>query len=78
MACGGGTISIRGTTLEQAAGAEAQPFGGGYNSTLSAGVVTLGTQLDNGASIDLRFLFGVQQRGAYRFFIIVEALPLRR
>ena len=75
VACGGGTITVRGTTLEQAAGAEAQANGGGYNSTLSAGTVTLATQLANGASIDLRFLFGVQQRGAYRFFIVVEALP---
>jgi hypothetical protein len=75
VACGGGTITVRGTTLEQAAGAEEQTVGGGYNSTLSAGTVTLGTQLANGASIDLRFLFGVEQAGAYRFFIVVEALP---
>ncbi|HEY9285674.1 MAG TPA: lamin tail domain-containing protein [Pyrinomonadaceae bacterium] len=73
--CGGGTITVRGTTLEQAAAAEAQSSGGGYNSTLSAGTVTLGTQLANGASIDVRFFFGVQQRGAYRFFVVVEALP---
>jgi hypothetical protein len=75
VACGGGTITVRGTTLEQAAGAEAQSSGGGFNSTLSAGTVTLGTQLANGASVDLRFLFGVQQRGIYRVFIVVEALP---
>ena len=75
VACGGGTINVRGTTLEQAASGEAQPNGGGYNSTLSTGIVTIGTPLANGASIDLRFLFGVEQRGAYRFFIIVEALP---
>lgn len=75
VACGGGTITVRGTTLEQAAGAEAQSSGGGYNSTLSAGTVTLGTQLANGASVDVRFLFGLQQRGAHRFGFIVEALP---
>jgi hypothetical protein len=75
VACGGGTITIRGTTLEQAAGNEAQPSGGGFNSTLSAGTVTLGTQLANGASVDVRFLLGVQQVGAYRFFVVVEALP---
>ncbi|HLL76504.1 MAG TPA: lamin tail domain-containing protein [Pyrinomonadaceae bacterium] len=73
--CAGGTITVRGTTLEQAAAAEAQPSGGGFNSTLSAGTVTIGTQLANGASIDLRFLFGVEQAGAFRFFIVVEALP---
>ncbi|HEV3410803.1 MAG TPA: hypothetical protein VG095_10950, partial [Chthoniobacterales bacterium] len=75
VACGGGTITVRGTTLEQATGAESQASGGGYNSTLSAGTVTLGTQLANGASVDLRFLFGVEQRGVYRFGLIVEALP---
>ena len=75
VACGGGTITVRGTTLEQAAATEAQASGGGYNSTLSAGTVTLGTQLTNGSSIDIRFLFGVQQVGAYRFFVVVEALP---
>lgn len=75
VACGGGTITIRGTTLEQAAGAEAQPNGGGFNSTLSSGVVTLGTPLANNASIDVRLLFGVQQRGTFRVFLTVEALP---
>ncbi|HEY6046486.1 MAG TPA: hypothetical protein VIU65_07780 [Pyrinomonadaceae bacterium] len=31
--------------------------------------------LANGASINLRFLLGIQQTGSYRFFINVEALP---
>lgn len=73
--CGGGTVNIQGTTLEEAAGSEGQPNSGGYNSTLSAGTVTLGTPLANAASINLRFLLGVQQKGVYRFFIVVEALP---
>ena len=65
-------ISVIGTTLEVP---PAQPNGGGQNSTLSAGTVTLGTPLANGASINLRFLMGVQQGGSFRFFINVEALP---
>jgi len=74
--CGGGpAINVAGTTLEEAAGAESQPNSGGYNSTLSAGTVTLNTPLANTASIDLRFLLGVQQKGVYRFYIVVEALP---
>ena len=66
---------MQGTTLEQAAGFEAQPNGGGFNSSLSVGTITLGTPLANNASIDLRLLFGVQQRGTFRVFLIVEALP---
>jgi hypothetical protein len=72
--CGSGTsnITVQGTTLEQP---PSQPNGGGFNSTLSAGTVTLGTPLANGASIDVRFLLGIQQTGTYRLGIIVETLP---
>lgn len=66
------TVTVRGTTLEQPS---AQPNGGGINSTLAAGVVTLGTPLANGASIDVQFLLGVQTTGTFRFLIITEALP---
>ncbi|MDQ3474235.1 MAG: Ig-like domain repeat protein [Acidobacteriota bacterium] len=69
---GGSMISVIGTTLEVP---PAQPNGGGQNSTMSAGTVTLGTPLANGASINMRFLMGVQQSGGFRFFINVEALP---
>jgi len=72
--CGSGTsnVTVQGTTLEQP---PSQPNGGGFNSTMGAGTVTLGTPLANGASIDLRFLFGIQQTGNYRFSILLEALP---
>lgn len=72
--CGAGTsnITVQGTTLEQP---PSQPNGGGFNSTMSAGTVTLGTPLANGASIDLRFLLGIQQTGNFKFVINVEALP---
>jgi hypothetical protein len=66
------TVNVQGTTLEQP---PSQPNGGGFNSTLSAGTVTLGTPLANGASVDLRFLLGIQQTGNFKFFINVEALP---
>ncbi|MDQ6653477.1 MAG: lamin tail domain-containing protein [Acidobacteriota bacterium] len=65
------TITVQGTTLEEP---PSQPNGGAYNSTLSAGTITL-TPLAPGASIDLRFLLGVQQPGSFRFFVNVEALP---
>ncbi|MEO7506927.1 MAG: FG-GAP-like repeat-containing protein, partial [Pyrinomonadaceae bacterium] len=66
------TVTVQGTTLETP---PAQPNGGGFNSSLSAGTVTLGTPLANGASIDLQFLFGIQQNGNYRLALALETLP---
>ena len=66
------TLTVAGTTLE---GPPTQPNGGGYNSTLSAGTVTLGTPLQNNAAINLQFVLGIETTGAFRFLIIVEALP---
>lgn len=72
--CGSGTsnVTVNGTTLEQP---PSQPNGGGFNSSMSAGVVTLGTPIANGASVDVRFLLGIQQTGSFKFYINVEALP---
>jgi hypothetical protein len=63
-----GPVSTTGLTLEEP---PAQALGGGFNSTLS---VTLGSALNNGQSINIHFRVGLMQRGAYRFFINVEAL----
>ena len=72
--CGSGTsnVTVNGTTLEQP---PSQPNGGGFNSSLSAGTITLATPLANGASIDLRFLLGIQQTGSFKFYVNVEVLP---
>ena len=72
--CGSGTsfVTAFGTTLEQP---PTQPNGGGFNSSLSAPMVTLGTPLAPGASVDLRFLFGLAQHGEYKLGIVSEALP---
>jgi hypothetical protein len=74
--CGAGTsnVLVRGTTLEESSVGQ-QPNGGAFNSSLSAGVITLATPLANGASIDVRFLLGVQQTGSFKFLLNVEALP---
>jgi uncharacterized repeat protein (TIGR01451 family) len=85
--CGGTTsgITVHGTTLEQPPN---QPNGGGFNSTVSTnavgpgvpqrpGVVPTGSQgvpLNQGESIDLRFLYGVQQTGKFRITLNVEVL----
>ena len=66
------SVTILGTTLEQP---PAQAIGGAHNSTMSAGTITLGTPLAPGASINLQFLLGVQQTGAFKFFFNIEALP---
>jgi hypothetical protein len=42
---------------------------------MSAGVVTLATPIANGASIDIRFLLGIQQTGTFKIYVNVEALP---
>ncbi len=72
--CGSGTsnVTVQGTTLEQP---PSQPNGGGFNSSMSAGTVTLATPLANGASIDIRFLLGIQQTGSFKFYLNIEALP---
>lgn len=66
------SINIEGTTLEQP---PSQPNGGAFNSTYSAGTITLGMPLAPGASVSVRFLLGIQQTGNFRFFLNVEALP---
>ncbi|HZJ45315.1 MAG TPA: lamin tail domain-containing protein [Pyrinomonadaceae bacterium] len=72
--CGSGTsnVSVQGTALEQP---PSQPNGGGFNSSMSANTVTLATPLANGATLDVRFLLGIQQTGSFKFYINVEALP---
>ncbi len=71
-ASGTTTITVNGTILDQP---PSQPNGGGFNSTLSAGTITLGTPLPDGATISVRFLLGIQQTGSFKFFINIEALP---
>lgn len=65
-------VNVQGTTLEQP---PSQPNGGAFNGSWSAGTVTLGTPLANGASINVLFLMGIQQTGSFKVFINVEALP---
>jgi hypothetical protein len=72
--CGTGTsnVTVQGTTLEQP---PSQPNGGGFNSTMSAGVITLATPLANGAAVNLRVLLGIQQTGMFKLGLHVETLP---
>lgn len=65
------TVKVQGTTLQQP---PSQPNGGAFNSTWSSGTITLGTPLVNGASINIRLLFGIQQTGNFKFYMNIEAL----
>ncbi len=67
---GGGSVTVQGLKLEQP---PTQGSGGGLNSSLATGTITLGSPLANGASVSVNFLLGVQQGGTFRFFISVEA-----
>jgi len=67
-----GTVTVQATTLD---GPTQTTYGGGLNSSVTAGVINLGNQLANGASIHINFRLGVMQTGNYRVFVIVEALP---
>jgi hypothetical protein len=72
--CGSGTsnVTVQGTTLEQP---PSQPNGGGFNSSMSSGTVTLATPLANGSTLDVRYLLGIQQTGTFKLYLNVEALP---
>ncbi len=69
---GGGTTTVEGTTLEAP---PTQALGGGLNSSLGVGTITLATPLAAGGTLNVQFLLGVQQRGNFRFFVNIEALP---
>jgi hypothetical protein len=70
---GGETVQVRGLTVEQAG--IPQPSGGGMNSSLAVGVITVSQPLAPGASVNVEFRLGVQVNGSFRFFVNVEALP---
>lgn len=68
----GGTATVKGTTLEQP---PSQPNGGGFNSSFIVDSVTPAAPIQPGATIKVRFLFGIQQTGKYRIALNAEALP---
>ncbi|HEX8499216.1 MAG TPA: lamin tail domain-containing protein [Pyrinomonadaceae bacterium] len=80
--CTGLPATVFGTTLETP---PAQPSSGGFNSTLSAGTVTLATPIpaaDNPLTpavvenaYDFQLSFGIQRGGRFKVYVNVEALP---
>ena len=67
------SITIHGTTLQQP---PSQPNGGAFNSTLGVGAVTLATPVPPGGSINIQFLFGIQQTGSFRIYVNVEGVDV--
>jgi predicted extracellular nuclease len=68
----GNPVDVRGTTLEQP---PTQAVGGGWNSSMNVGFITLGAPLANGSSVSVQFLLGVEATGTFKFFVNIEALP---
>ena len=65
------TVTVKGLTLEQPPNVSAAS-GGGLNSTV---VLPLPGGLPDGQSINVNFLLGVQKTGAFKFYLVIEALP---
>lgn len=63
------SLGVLGTTLEQP---PTQSLGGGWDATLS---VELVQPIIPGSSVNVQFLYGVQQTGSFSIFINPEALP---
>jgi hypothetical protein len=67
---GGQVVTVRGVRLEEP---PAQPAGGGYNASLSADFITLGSPLLPGQSVNVVFKLGIMRDGPFRFIINIEA-----
>ncbi|HWS88940.1 MAG TPA: Calx-beta domain-containing protein [Pyrinomonadaceae bacterium] len=68
-------VTAEGTILEQPSFDEpGQPNGGGLNSSLAVGSITFDDPLEDGDSVNVNFLLGVQKTGAFRFLLNIEAV----
>ena len=68
-------VTVQGTTLEQPSfNPPYQPNGGGLNSSLAVGTITFDYPLEDGESVNVQFLLGIQQTGSFRFLLNIEAV----
>ncbi|HEX5702908.1 MAG TPA: Calx-beta domain-containing protein [Pyrinomonadaceae bacterium] len=65
------SVNVTGLTLEQPPNHPAAN-GGGLNTTVT---LPLSGGLPDGQSINVNFLLGIQKTGAFRFYLVIEALP---
>ncbi|MCA1614629.1 MAG: hypothetical protein LC795_10915 [Acidobacteria bacterium] len=67
----GTEVDVRGTYVEQP---PTQPNGGALNSSLGVGYINLdGNTIEDGETVSVQFLLGVEKTGSFRFYINVEA-----
>jgi hypothetical protein len=67
----GTPVTLRGTTVETP---PAQAMGGGLNTSMRVGTITMASPLGPNAPVDVQIVTGVEQAGSFRFFINVEAI----
>lgn len=87
---GGGTVVVRGLTVEQGAPTVSipQPNGGGMNTSMAVGFINVSQPLEPGASVNVEFRLGIQQVKIFNgkvpdfgrpklsnFSVNIEALP---
>jgi uncharacterized repeat protein (TIGR01451 family) len=71
---GGSTVTVVGLALESSP-TPVQPFGGGMNATVTLDLSGMpGGVLPNNSTVNVEFLLGVKQAGAFRFLVLVEGL----
>jgi hypothetical protein len=73
-ACPANQCAVQQTTLDEPP-TQTTVAGGGFNSSLSVGAITLLQTLPPGGSINVQLTLGVRQPGNFRVLINVEALP---
>jgi hypothetical protein len=67
----GSQVDVRGTHVETP---PEQPNGGALNSSLGVGYINLeGNTIEDGETVSVQFLLGVEKTGAFRFYINIEA-----
>ncbi len=64
----GSVVPIVGLTLED----PSQPLGGGLNSTLAVGTITIASPLKAGARVNVGLRFGIERSGRYRLGLLLE------
>ena len=74
LSCGGGTRQRHGTGNDAGATPH-QVAGSGFNGSLSVGAIMPASSFVRGASVDVRFVLGIEQTGAVRFCVVAEMLP---
>jgi pimeloyl-ACP methyl ester carboxylesterase len=67
----GQAVAVRGTSLNSS---PAQNNGGGLNTSVDVGFLSLSQPLAPGQTVNVQFVLGVQQTGSFRFFFNIEAV----